>query len=35
MILILAILTLLGTLRLRRRAVAAAAGQIIDEEAVR
>jgi hypothetical protein len=35
MILILAILTLLGTLRLRRRAVAAAAGPIIDEEAVR
>jgi hypothetical protein len=35
MILILAMLTLLGTLGLRRRAVAAAAGQIIDREAVR
>ena len=35
MILILAILTLLETLRLRRRAGAGAAGQIIDEEAVR
>ena len=35
MILILAILTLLGTLGSRRRAVAAVAGQIIGEEAVR
>jgi hypothetical protein len=35
MILILAILTLLGKLRLRRRVVAAAAGQIIDGETVR
>ena len=35
MILILAVLTLIGTLPLRRRAVAAAAGQIIDKEAVR
>ena len=35
MILILAILTLLETLRLRRQPVAGAAGQIIDEEAVR
>ena len=35
MVLILAILTLFGMLGLRRRAVAAAAGQIIEEEAVR
>lgn len=35
MILILAVLTLLGTFRLRRRAVAAAAGQTIGEETVR
>jgi len=34
MILILAILALLGTLRLRRRVVAGAAGQIIGEEAL-
>jgi hypothetical protein len=35
MILILAMLALLGTLPLRRRVVAAAAGPIIGEEAVR
>jgi hypothetical protein len=35
MILILAMLTLLGTLRLRRRPVAAGAGQIIDGDTVR
>lgn len=35
MIFILAILTLLRTLRVRRRAVAAAVGHIVDEETVR
>jgi len=35
MVLILAILTLLGTLDSRRRAGAATAGQIIDDEAIR